>query len=148
MRLSFFLYLSHNIEDPSVEPSSTNIISILSGIWHCICSVSDKSEDTSEIIGYQATPFELSLPRPDFRLDLGDWIDYTTNNTSTLASAQLMKINYSIPGTSKLCSYAAPDTTDTNASGKRSATGGNKTNEGTKVDPTTTSSYKFWWSQT
>ena len=126
----------------------SNIISILSGIWHCICSVSDKSEDTSEIIGYQATPFELSLPRPDFRLDLGDWIDYTTNNTSTLASAQLMKINYSIPGTSKLCSYAAPDTTDTNASGKRSATGGNKTNKNTKVDPTTTSSYKFWWSQT
>lgn len=98
------------------------IIKILANIFNCLASEGGREEGTLIDRGYTATPFGLTTPRPDFRLELGDWITYyASKRTTTPSKAQLMKINYTIPGTCKLNSYQSPDTSDTNASGRSAA---------------------------
>ena len=73
---------------------------------------------------YSPVPFEAEVVTPDFRLDLGDWIT-VTNIDNTIMSAQIMKIEYTIPGKAKYSSYKNPSNTDQNATQRSSYTSQN-----------------------
>ena len=66
-------------------------------------------------------PFETEVATPDFRLDVGDWIS-VEDIDGTTKSAQIMKIEYSIPGRAKYSSYQNPSNTDQNATQRSSYT--------------------------
>lgn len=70
---------------------------------------------------YDATPFDITVNTPDFRLDLGDWVD-VEDTDNTIRSAQLMKIEYQIPGRAKYSSYQNPSNNDQSATMRSSYT--------------------------
>lgn len=70
---------------------------------------------------YSPVPFETEVVTPDFRLDVGDWIS-VEDIDGTTKSAQIMKIEYSIPGRAKYSSYQNPSNTDQNATKRSSYT--------------------------
>lgn len=80
-------------------------------------------------VNYDATPFDAIVNIPDFRIDLGDWIEVESREvddsgdlTTVTRSAQIMKIEYSVPGTGKFSSYQNPSNNDQNASQRSSYT--------------------------
>lgn len=73
---------------------------------------------------YDATPFEAQCCVADFRIDLGDWVLVNDIDSST-RSAQIMRIEYQIPGKAKYVSYQNPSNNDQNATQRSSYTSNN-----------------------
>lgn len=85
---------------------------------------------------YQPKPFKVTAATPEFRFQLGDWLNVRSqctdrNGNNLTANGQLMKISWKFPGQVTYSSYTTPSANDRNASKRQSGAQGDfPTDEG------------------